>query len=150
MGITLQNNSISVNNADQLSISVNSTELIANANGKLAYANKNIARSVNGVSADDNGNIAIPDAENIADAGNAFTINASSEPAIVNEGATITIEDGKATEYWTKTIALRGSCTVTFGQAWSYIGAVPVLRKGLLVCSWNKEFGVISFNSWGQ
>ena len=89
------------------------------------------------------------DAEAISDAGTAFTVNATSTVAIVNDGATITVQDGSATQSWVKKVALRGGATVTFGDKWHYVGAVPVLKKGLLVFSWDKEFGTISFSSWG-
>lgn len=89
------------------------------------------------------------DAEAISDAGTAFTVNAASAMAIVNDGATITVQDGSATQSWVKKVALRGGATVTFGDKWHYVGAVPVLKKGLLVFSWDKEFGTISFSSWG-
>ena len=61
--ISIQNDSISAEDASQLSINVNngssSASLVAKPDGTLQYAGKNLVKSVNGANADASGNVSI-------------------------------------------------------------------------------------------
>lgn len=61
--ISIQNDSISAEDASQLSINVSngssSASLVAKPDGTLQYANKNIVKSINGINADASGNVNI-------------------------------------------------------------------------------------------
>ena len=62
MAITLQNNNVNVDQSDQLNITVSNTAgksstLTIKPTGELQSNGKNIVRSINGISADTNGNI---------------------------------------------------------------------------------------------
>lgn len=68
MSITIQNSSIDAS-ASQLSVNVNngssSASLVAKPDGTLQYANKNIVKSINGISADAFGNVNISTSGNL-------------------------------------------------------------------------------------
>ena len=68
MSITIQNSSIDAS-ASQLSVNVkngsSSASLVAKPNGTLQYANKNIVKSINGISADASGNVNISTSGNL-------------------------------------------------------------------------------------
>ena len=68
MSITIQNSSIDAS-ASQLSVNVNngssSASLVAKPDGTLQYANKNIVKSINGISADASGNVNISTSGNL-------------------------------------------------------------------------------------
>lgn len=61
--ISIQNDSISAEDASQLSINVSngssSASLVAKPDGTLQYVGKNLVKSVNGANADDSGNVSI-------------------------------------------------------------------------------------------
>ena len=61
--ISIQNDSISAEDASQLSINVSngssSASLVAKPDGTLQYAGKNLVKSVNGANADASGNVSI-------------------------------------------------------------------------------------------
>lgn len=68
MSITIQNSSIDAS-ASQLSVNVkngsSSASLVAKPDGTLQYANKNIVKSINGISADASGNVNISTSGNL-------------------------------------------------------------------------------------
>lgn len=68
MSITIQNSSIDAS-ASHLSVNVNndsgSASLVAKPDGTLQYANKNIVKSINGISADASGNVNISTSGNL-------------------------------------------------------------------------------------
>lgn len=68
MSITIQSSSIDAS-ASQLSVNVNngssSASLVAKPDGTLQYANKNIVKSINGISADASGNVNISTSGNL-------------------------------------------------------------------------------------
>ena len=68
MSITIQNSSIDAS-ASQLSVNINngssSASLVAKPDGTLQYANKNIVKSINGISADASGNVNISTSGNL-------------------------------------------------------------------------------------
>ena len=68
MSITIQNSSIDAS-ASQLSINVSNgssaASLVAKPDGTLQYANKNIVKSINGISADASGNVNISTSGNL-------------------------------------------------------------------------------------
>lgn len=68
MSITIQNSTIDAS-ASQLSVNVNngssSASLVAKPDGTLQYANKNIVKSINGISADASGNVNISTSGNL-------------------------------------------------------------------------------------
>lgn len=68
MSITIQNSSIDAS-ASQLSVNVkndsSSASLVAKPDSTLQYANKNIVKSINGISADASGNVNISTSGNL-------------------------------------------------------------------------------------
>lgn len=89
--------------------------------------------------------------ETITAGGSAFTVGPSQPQSYsASDGATITVQDGTASEGWITTVALAGSATVNFGSNWAYVGSAPTLAKGLLTFAWRGAFGVIQFSKFGE
>lgn len=89
--ISIQNDSISAEDASQLSINVNngssSASLVAKPDGTLQYAGKNLVKSVNGANADASGNVSI----SVSSGVKLPFYTSEHKVNLINTGSTITI-----------------------------------------------------------
>ena len=113
--------------------------------GSIAFNDKNLVRSVNGVNANVNGNVSLV-AEDATTSNEAITINDNSSNNIsLTTASEITVANGTTGKAWSKAVKItNSSSTITLGSSWTWKnGEVPTLSaNSLLVLKWCYDYGI--------
>lgn len=104
-----------------------------------------LVKSVNGIGADENGNVSLL-SENATTLSEAITIDDSSSNNIsLTTASEVTVANGTVGKAWSKSVKItNSSSTITLGSSWTWVnGEVPTLSaNSLLVLKWCYDFGI--------
>lgn len=127
-------------------------------NTKASVGGQNIVRSVNGIYANEQGELPLPFIPKTGDAGtvSAYTTVGSNttvndaSPDACETSSSVTVSNGTTGKCWTKVVRLTGaSPTVSLGRLWKWQGgSAPTLsQNGFLVLCWCGAGGIAVFNA---